>query len=142
MKELITFLNDGNSFVSILLVIFVLVMLFYWVENLVKTLHKYLDAYADKKNEKKNISNLTGKMVTLEKQMITLTEMLDKDMQVIHRKEIRELYEKALRNNGELSEKDMKDYHYALDCYKSHNGNSYVQDEIEPYMKTVKIKLN
>ena len=149
MTELLNYLNNGGSIIELITLIIIIVAVFYYFEKIVKTVKGYLNGYVEKKKKedktakiiesnKESIDTMTARMNSFENNFIDLMKALDKDMQVIHRKEIREIYEKAKANNGVISEKDMRDYHYALECYINHNGNSYVQDEIVPYMKTVR----
>ena len=152
MSEFLKYLQNGGSMIEFISFIIIVVAVFYYFEKVCKTVKSYLDLYFDNRTKKNNrehtidlnkesIKNIDDRVSDLESQFTTFMKCLDKDMQVIHRKEIRNLYEKAKANNDTLSDKDMRDYHYCLECYLAHNGNSYVQDEIVPYMKNVKTTI-
>lgn len=152
MEQLIKYLENGGSFVTILVVIVILFAVVEWCYKVFKFTKDKMDTYAKKKTNKEklnnDINNLTDRVDKEEEHIDEIYELLqrliaslDADMQVIHRRTIKEFYEKAIRQQGILTEKDMKDYHSALDCYNAHHGNSYVHDEIMPYMQKVKVVL-
>ena len=157
MEALYNYIKDGNSIVDLIGALIILALIALSLEKIFLWIKKYLDLYTQRKLNRKNFFEQVHKnehkmneiIEKNKKQDEEIKEVLnmiqeliannDKDMQVIHRKELKYFYELAISQDGKLSEKDMRDYHSSLKCYESHHGNDWVHSDIIPYIEKVQI---
>ena len=158
MKELIDYLINGDNIASFLLAISMLAAgivliekLYTWVSSKLK---KYYDFKHGKETEKENekkqderLNELDTKLDTIENKLDNIVNTVETYMKgqknvntVVLRNIIHPIYEEARRNQYIL-EKDKQDFKYAYDEYVRNGGNSYVIDEVEPFIHNLKVYM-
>ena len=158
MKELIDYLINGDNVASFLLAISMLAAgivliekLYTWISGKLK---KYYDFKHGKETEKENekkqderLNELDTKLDTIENKLDNIVDTVETYMKgqknvntVVLRNIIHPIYEEARRNQYIL-EKDKQDFKYAYDEYVRNGGNSYVIDEVEPFIHNLKVYM-
>lgn len=159
MKDLIEYLVDGDNVASFLLAISMLAAGIILIEKLytwvIGKLKKYYDFRHGKEVLKENetkqeerITELDTKLDTIINKINDLVSHLD-DFEanqkrvntILLRDKIGYIYKKALANNYIL-DKDKQDFKYAYDEYVRNGGNSYVIDEVEPFIHNLKVYMS
>ena len=158
MKELIDYLINGDNVASFFLAISMLAAgivliekLYTWISGKLK---KYYDFKHGKETEKENekkqderLNELDTKLDTIENKLDSIVDTVETYMKgqknvntVVLRNIIHPIYEEARRNQYIL-EKDKQDFKYAYDEYVRNGGNSYVIDEVEPFIHNLKVYM-
>lgn len=159
MKELIDYITDPGNVGSFLLAISMLAAGIVLIEKLVGwcsgKLKKYYDIRRGKEIDKettekqeKHLNELDNKLDTISTKMDEIVTHLDtfvndqkKVNTVLLRDKIYYIYKEALKK-GYILEKDKKNFKYAYDEYVRNNGNSYVIDEVEPFIHNLKVYVD
>lgn len=159
MKDLIEYLTTAGNIGSFLLAIsmlaagvVVLEKLYTWAAGRLK---KYYDfkrgKEIDKENDEKQSKHLTeldAKLDTLINSVNALVINLDtfensqKNVNtILLRDKINYIYKDAIQK-GYILEKKKQDFKYAYDEYVRNGGNSYVIDEVEPFIHNLKVYMS
>jgi len=159
MKELIDYLINGDNVASFLLAISMLAAgivliekLYTWISGKLK---KYYDFKHGKETEKENENKQDERLNELDTKLDTINTKVDNLVShfdtftsdqkrvntVVLRDKIGYIYNKALKNNY-IIEKDKQDFKYAYDEYVRNGGNSYVIDEVEPFIHNLKVYID
>ena len=89
------------------------------------------------KNQEKIIV-LENKIDTLIQAFATYTEEDKKDKQTLFRNNIQEIYNKTLKKRY-ITADDQKNYSCLVNAYTRNGGNSYILEDVVPWMKTVPV---
>lgn len=159
MKEIIDYIVNGDNIASFLLAISILAAsivliekLYTWVSGKLK---KYYDFKHGKENEKENeqkqdkrldeldtkLDNINTKVDNLVAHFDTFISDQKRVNTVVLRDKIGYIYNKALKNNY-IIEKDKQDFTYAYEEYVRNDGNSYVKDEVAPFIHNLKVYID
>lgn len=81
---------------------------------------------------------LENKLDTLIKSFEIYQEEDKKDKQTLFRNNIQEIYNKTLKKRY-ITADDKKNYSYLVNAYTRNKGNSYILEDVVPWMKTVPV---
>lgn len=158
MKEIIDYITKADSVGSFLLTISFLAAVVVLIEKfyvwIVGKFKKYYDRRRGKELESETISGQSKRIEELDTKLDAIEQKLDNIVNtvetymkgqknvntVVLRNIIHPIYEEARRNQYIL-EKDKQDFKYAYDEYVRNGGNSYVIDEVEPFIHNLKVYM-
>ena len=89
------------------------------------------------KNQEK-IVVLENKIDTLIQSFAKYSEEDKKDKQTLFRNSIQEIYNKTLKKRY-ITVDDQKNYSCLVNAYTRNGGNSYILEDVDPWMKTVPV---
>jgi len=159
MKDLIDYIVNGDNIASFLIAISMLAAgivliekLYTWISGRLK---KYYDFKHGKEVEKENEENQNEHLKELDTKLDTLINTINalvtnldtfengqKNVNtILLRDKINYIYKEAIQK-GYILEKKKQDFKYAYDEYVRNGGNSYVIDEVEPFIHKLKVYLS
>lgn len=159
MKEIIEYITTPGNIGSFLLSIamlsatIVLIEKFYsWATSKLKN---YYDFKRGKETEKETIQNQDKRIKEVDDKLDTLSDKIDSIAKsfnkfeerqksvntILLRDKIKYIYKECI-SKGYILEKSKQDFKYAYDEYIANGGNSYVRDEVEPYIHNLKVYLS
>ena len=102
--------------------------------------------YENEKEENENILLKNRESVTvLENKLDTLIQSFElyikkdkEDKQTLFRNSIQDIYNKTLKKRY-ITVDDKKNYTYLINAYTRNDGNSYILDDVVPWMKDVSV---
>lgn len=89
-------------------------------------------------NNQKEIIAINTKIDTLVKTLSDYIEHDKKDKQAMLRNDIQEIYNNALKNRYIVSD-DKKNFNYLYTRYRDNDGNSYIVDTVEPFIRELPV---
>lgn len=159
VKDLIEYITDPGNVGAFLLAISMLAAAVVLIEKFVGwcsgKFRKYYDARRGREIEKETtakqeehldeldnkLDNISTKMDEIVNHLDTFVANQKKVNTVLLRDKIYYIYKDALKK-GYILEKDKKNFKYAFDEYVRNDGNSYVIDEVEPFIHNLKVYVD
>lgn len=159
MKEIIEYIttpgNIGSFFLAIAMLAATIVVIekFYtWATSKLKNYYDFKRGKEkDKETEQKqeeHLNELDNKLDTITNKVDEIVSHLDtfvanqKNVNtVLLRDKIYYIYKDALRK-GYILDKDKQNFKFAYDEYIANGGNSYIRDEVEPFIHGLKVYIN
>ena len=158
MKEIIEYItppgNIGSFLLSISMLSAAIILLEKFYSWCTSKLKKYYDFKRGKETDKETVNKQEQRLNELDTKLDTISTKVDeivthldtfvanqkKVNTVVLRDKIYYIYKEALRK-GYILEKDKKNFKYAYDEYVRNDGNSYVIDEVEPFIHNLKVYI-
>lgn len=147
--------NGGNFFAALIIVGAIIAVVerivnwcgeklkkYYNVKKGKETLEKTIENHSTQINEVKSVvEQLVKTFNTLEDKIEQYSTKQQRTNTVMLRDGIYEIYKETIRK-GYILDKDKQNFKYAFDEYVANGGNSYVIDEIEPFIHNAKVFLS
>lgn len=159
MKEIIEYMttpgNIGSFFLAITMLaatIVVIEKVYTWITNKLKNYYNFKRGEEKEKEteqkQEEHLNELDNKLDTITNKVNEIVNHLDtfvtnqKNVNtVLLRDKIYYIYKDALRK-GYILDKDKQNFKFAYDEYIANGGNSYIRDEVEPFIHGLKVYIN
>lgn len=159
MKEIIEYVttpgNVGAFLLSISIIAASIVLIEKFYNWAVSKFKGYYDIRRDKEKDKETTAKQEEHLNELDNKLDTITTKVDQIVNhldtfvanqknvntILLRDKIYYIYKEALRK-GYILDKDKQNFKFAYDEYIANGGNSYVRDEIEPFIHGLKVYIN
>ena len=159
MDEVIKYFSESGSILSFIVAITIIAALVKVGEKVISWISAKLTAYYNfrhgKEQTKQNITNQDKRITEIDDKLDKVVETIDDISKTFNKFEERQksvntillrdkinyIYKDCIAK-GYILEKQKQNFKYAYDEYIANGGNSYVRDEVEPYIHTLKVFLS
>lgn len=159
MSEIIDYFSEPGSFLSFVLALMVIVAFIKVAEKVWSwcslKLTSYYNIRRKKETQTEQVTNQDKRITEIDEKLDAVMSKIDEIVDtfnkfeerqksvntILLRDKIKYIYKKCL-TDGYILDKDKQDFKYAYDEYVANGGNSYVIDEVEPFIHGIKVFLS
>lgn len=159
MDDIIKYFSESGNFLSFITAIIIIAALIKVAEKIFSWASAKLTAYYNMRkgketqketidNQDKRITEIDDKLDDVIDKMDTIVDTFDKFVvrqksvnTILLRDKINYIYKECLAK-GYILDKSKQNFKYAYDEYVANGGNSYVIDEVEPFIHGLKVFLS
>lgn len=159
MDEIIKYFSESGSVVSFIIAITIIVAMIKVAEKVISWVSGKLTAYYNfrhgKETEKEKVLNQDKKITEIDDKLDKVAAKMDDivnhfDTFVVRQKSVNTILLRDKINyiykdciaKGYILEKQLQNFTYAYDEYVANGGNSYVINDVNPYIHTLKVFLS